>query len=72
MPKHSVPNFCRGFLELYEQELRAIGYNFVGKMKEVRTSGNVPLYYLFFASRHPLGEKFWNETLKRVNEPELF
>lgn len=72
LPKHSPANFRRGFLELYEQELRGIGYDFVGNMKQVTTPGNVPLYNLFFASRHPLGEKFWNETLKRVNEPELF
>ncbi len=71
LPKNTVANFCRGFLELYEQQLRGIGYNFVGKTKEVRTPGNVPLYYLFFASRHQLGEKFWNDTLKRVNAPEF-
>jgi hypothetical protein len=58
-------------LDLYEKQLRRLGY-FVGDMKQVTTPGNVPLYYLFFASKHQLGEKFWNDTLKRVNEPELF
>jgi hypothetical protein len=50
-----------------------LGYNFVGNLQQVTTPGNVPLYYLFFASKHKLGEKFWNDTLKRVNaQPELF
>lgn len=72
LPTNSPSNFCRGFLELYETQLRRLGYDFVGNLKQVTTPGNVPLYYLFFASKDQLGEKFWNETLKRVNEPELF
>lgn len=72
LPTNSPSNFCRGFLELYEAQLQNIGYNFVGNVQQVTTPGNVPLYYLFFASKHQLGEKFWNETLKRVNAPELF
>ena len=72
IPTNSPSNFCRGFLELYEAQLRKLRYNFIGNIQQVTTPGNVPLYYLFFASKHQLGEKFWNETLKRVNEPELF
>ena len=72
LPKNTPANFSRGFLQLYEGQLRKLGYDFVGNTKLVTTPNNVPLYYLFFASRHQLGEKFWNETLKRVNEPELF
>jgi hypothetical protein len=72
LPKNTPANFCRGFLHLYEEQLRKLGYAFVGNTKQVTTPNNVPLYYLIFASQHPLGEKFWNETLKRVNEPELF
>jgi three-Cys-motif partner protein len=72
IPTNSPSNFCRGFLELYEAQLSKIGYKFVGNLQQVTTPGNVPLYYLIFASKHQLGEKFWNETLKRVNEPELF
>ena len=72
LPTNSPSNFCRGFLKLYETQLREIGYTFIGNLQQVTTPGNVPLYYLFFASKHQLGEKFWNDTLKRVNEPELF
>lgn len=72
LPTNSPSNFCRAFLKLYESELHQLDYKFVGNLQQVTTPGNVPLYYLFFASKHPLGEKFWNDTLKRVNEPELF
>jgi three-Cys-motif partner protein len=71
LPTNSPSNFCRGFLELYEMQLRQLGYNFVGNFQQVTTPSNVPLYYLFYASKSQLGEKFWNDTLKRVNEPEL-
>lgn len=71
VPTNSPSNFCREFLQLYESQLRRLGYNFVGNLQQVTTPANVPLYYLFFASKHPLGEKFWNDTLKRVNAPEL-
>jgi hypothetical protein len=72
LPTNSPSNFCRGFLELYDAKLRKLGYSFIGNMQQVTTPGNVPLYYLFFASKHKLGEKIWNDTLKRVNDPELF
>ena len=72
IPANTPANFCRGFLGLYETQLQRLGYKFVGKLQQVTTPKNVPLYCLFFASKHPLGEKFWNDTLKRVNEPELF
>lgn len=72
LPQNSASNFCRGFWELYKKQLKHVGYEFVGDTQQVTTPGNVPLYYLLFASKHQLGEKFWNETLRRVNEPELF
>jgi len=71
LPANSPSNFSREFLRLYEAQLRLIGYNYVGNLQQVTTPGNVPLYYLSFASKNQLGEKFWNETLRRVNEPEL-
>jgi three-Cys-motif partner protein len=71
LPSNSPSNFSKGFLKLYEKQLNSVGYGFVGNLQQVVTPSNVPLYYLLFASKHQLGEKFWNETLKRVNEPEL-
>lgn len=71
LPTNSPSNFCRGFLDLYKRQLGKLHYEFVGDLEQVTTSGNVPLYYLFFASKHKLGKKFWDETLTRVNDPEL-
>lgn len=31
----------------------------------MRNTKNAPLYYLIFASKHPLGEKFWREVTAR-------
>lgn len=51
------------FIELYRQKLKSIGY------KETKSSDDIlirssekrlPLYYLLFASKHPLGHKFWS------------
>lgn len=72
LPSNKPAAFCRGLFEIYRRQLSKLGYNFVGHYQRVTTAKNVPLYYLLFASKQQLGEKFWNETLRRVNEPELF
>ena len=72
LPRNSAPSFCSRFWELYKRQLDRLGYGFIGDTQQVTSPGNVPLYYLLFASKHKLGEQFWNDTLKRVNEPELF
>ena len=69
---NSPANFCRGLIQIYQSQLHKLGYTFVGNIQQVTTPRNLPLYYLLFASKHQLGEKFWNETLRRVNAPELF
>ena len=72
LPTTNPASFCRGLIEIYQSQLRKLGYNFFGNIQQVTTPKNLPLYYLLFASKVALGEKFWNETLRRVNEPELF
>lgn len=72
LPKNSPAHFCRGLIQIYQTQLQQLGYSFVGNIQQVTTSKNLPLYYLLFASKSQLGEKFWNETLRRVNAPELF
>jgi len=49
------------FLKLYKQQLKSIGYNHFGELKRISMGGVNPLYLLFFASKHSLGVKFWNE-----------
>ncbi len=72
LPTNSPANFCRGLIQIYRSQLHKLGYTFVGNIQQVTTPRNLPLYYLLFASKHQLGEKFWNETLRRINVPELF
>jgi len=49
------------FLELYQQQLKGIGYSHFGDLKRVYMNGVSPLYLLFFASKHALGVDFWNK-----------
>jgi three-Cys-motif partner protein len=72
LPTNSPANFCRGLIQIYQSQLHKLGYTFFDNIQQVTTPRNLPLYYLLFASKHQLGGKFWNETLRRINAPELF
>lgn len=65
------PSRCiRGFLDLYQDNLRRLGYADTDQVHEelVRSAGGQKLYYLIFASRHPLGHQFWKQAAeKRVS-----
>jgi len=53
---------ARAMLKFYRKKLESIGYGNVriGREKLVRSSAkNLPLYYLIFASKNPLGHEFW-------------
>lgn len=62
----------RPFLDLYEQGLAELGYR-VGDVREIpiRSQRGVPLYYLVFASRSDLGDKFWNNAARVADELQL-
>ncbi len=61
-------------LPLYKQQLGGIGYKDITELDsdkpfisdEVLVKGprNIPLYYLFLASKNPLGNKLWQEVKK--------
>jgi spore photoproduct lyase len=54
----------RRFVELYREKLNTIRYLKVKSADEVliRSSAKkLPLYYLLFASKHPLGHQFWSK-----------
>jgi len=53
-------------IQYYKRKLNKLGYKKVesGDEISIRTSANVPLYSLLFASKHPLGHKFWQEACK--------
>ena len=61
-------------LPLYKQKLGEIGYQdfldlysdkpFTSDEVLVKGPRNIPLYYIFLASKHPLGKKLWQEVKK--------
>ena len=63
--KCGQPKQCiRDFLDLYQQNLRTLRYpqpNQVGEFL-VRAQKGQKLYYLVFASRHRLGQRFWKQA----------
>lgn len=64
--------FQRFLVEEYYDAMERIGYarpRPSDAHKVDTESGSVPLYYLLFFSRHPLGYKFWREALK-YSEPQ--
>jgi len=62
----------RPFLDLYRQQLRTLGYRKEDSVYEyddplIRSRGGhgQKLYYLIFASRHPLGQRFWRQAIEK-------
>lgn len=59
------------FLDYYQEKLLKLDYCFDEKKHRflqggvlIKNQGGVPLYYLFFASKHPMGLYFWKEAIK--------
>ena len=71
LSQHNARDFFRGVLDLYKQQLHRLGFTFTGREVLIRTQKNTPLYLLLFATQHKRGQQFWEESLKRVLEPEL-
>lgn len=66
------PNLHWRLIEFYESRLQAVGYKEVLRADEVgdeplmrNVEKNAPLYRLLFASKHPLGHKFWTAVTRR-------
>ncbi|MCY2930107.1 MAG: three-Cys-motif partner protein TcmP [Planctomycetota bacterium] len=61
----SAENVTRLSLEIYRDQLQQIGYGHFGEPVRIHGAGETaqtPFYLLLFASKHPLGVQFWNET----------
>jgi len=70
---HGIASRCiRGFLDSYEQGLSELGY-MMGNVREVPITSQkgAKLYYLIFASRSNLGDKFWNNAAQIADEFQL-
>ena len=62
----------RELMDYYKSRLQRLGYKETRRDDEVgdeplirNAKRNAPLYRLLFASKHPLGEKFWKEVVRR-------
>jgi three-Cys-motif partner protein len=62
----------RKLMDLYKSKLQALGYQEVFRDDEVgdeplirNARRNAPLYRLLFASKHPLGSRFWRAVTRR-------
>jgi three-Cys-motif partner protein len=57
----------RSLMDLYEGKLKSLGYQEIIEneplMRNIRRKA--PLYRLIFASKHPLGNKFWEQITNR-------
>jgi len=67
----------RALINLYRSQLEKFGY-YVDVDPELgshdlamRNSKNVEVYSLIFASKHPLGDKFWRQAGKSTQPPKL-
>jgi len=61
----SASQVLRRIKSRYLHHLRELGYLPVRDREiDIRNDQNVSLYFIAFASRHPLGEKFWSEAIK--------
>jgi three-Cys-motif partner protein len=62
----------REMLDFYKTRLATLGYKIHPEEKVFRSSKNMQIYTLMFASKHPLGNKFWSGAIKEVSQPPLF
>ncbi|MDD5369413.1 MAG: three-Cys-motif partner protein TcmP [Anaerolineaceae bacterium] len=62
-----IQSLHRSLLDLYEGKLKSLGYVEIKENEPLmrNTGRNAPLYRLIFASKHPLGNKFWREVTNR-------
>jgi three-Cys-motif partner protein len=70
--KREVIGIHRALIDYYKSKLRNLGYVVINDSEEIsreplirNTKRNAPLYRLIFASKHPLGNKIWNEVTKK-------
>ena len=52
-------------LQLYEAQLKSLGYAYVGDVRSVKNRG-VSLYLLIFASKNPRGREFWENVTRKA------
>lgn len=74
--KRETLRLHRSLMDFYEDRLKTLlGYLEIKESEPLMRSKrkNAPLYRLIFASKHPLGNKFWAEAIKKdaYGQPKL-
>jgi len=75
--KKGASRIRRQLLDFYIDRLSQLGYinnlqkDLESKEKEFKNRRNVQIYTLIFASKHPLGIRFWNGAINEVRQPGL-
>jgi three-Cys-motif partner protein len=64
----------RELLDFYKQRLSDLGYQNkeIPSEQAFRNTKNRQVYTLIFASKHPLGEDFWEKAMNQARQPRLF
>jgi three-Cys-motif partner protein len=72
LSKQETSGRHRMLIDYYKSKLSKMGYVVINDQQETtreplirNTERNAPLYRLIFASKHPLGNKIWNEVTKK-------
>jgi three-Cys-motif partner protein len=62
-----IQGLHRSLMDLYEEKLKSLGYVEIKENEPLmrNTGRNAPLYRLIFASKHPLGNEFWQQVTRR-------
>jgi len=63
----SVVRDANAALELFKERIKGLGYK-TAEFREIvvrNVQRNVPMYFLFFASKNPKGLEFWNKITAR-------
>ncbi len=63
----------RALLDHYKEKLVQLGYDAEDPLPEplFKNIREAPLYRLLFASKHPLGNKFWNDVTKNLPDGQM-
>jgi three-Cys-motif partner protein len=56
----------RRLLDLYEQQLRQLGYLYVDDSQNMKNSRNSTIYHMVFASKHPRGADFFKKISRQT------
>ncbi len=72
-PQQSPAQRRQALIDFYRSNLARFGYKIEIEEEHipVKNSRNAEVYSLIYASKHPLGNKFWNRVAKAVQPPKL-